>query len=241
MKFIAIVQAFNEMPENLPRCVASARRLCHEVVGYDDGSTDGTGAWMDANLDHVFHGERNEWKEEIRHKHLMLEEARRRGADWVLWIDCDEELSPPAVAAIPRAIGADPALTGVCIPEINLWRDRQHYRVDAQFWPAGFLRLWRVRPELRYTEDQVEQRSLHRPQFPDAAREKMVSLEQPDHVLGVVGEPMVHYSWDSPEKIAAKYARYAAQGQDGWALERLRDTPDAVLAPARPEWFWPKP
>lgn len=240
MKIIGIIQVYNELPENLPRAVRSARRLCQEMIGYDDGSTDGSGAWMDANLDHVIHGERNEWNMELLHKHLMLEEAKRRGADWIFWIDCDEELSPPALAAIPRCIDGDAEMTGIGIPEMHLWRTQTHYRVDAGFGRSGFLRLWRVTPALRYSDEQIFGRTLHQWQFPPSARERMGGLAQPSPEIGVVGEPMLHYSWDSPAKITAKYERYKAMGQEGWNLERLKDSDYAELIPARPEWFWPK-
>lgn len=228
MKWIGIIQFFNELPVNLPRAVRSMRRICDAVIGYDDASTDGSGAWADEHLDECFHGERNEWGREVAHKSLMLERARAIGADWVLWVDADEELSPPAVAAL-RRLEARPDLTGITIPEINLWRSQSSYRVDRAFGDAGFLRAWRMRPELRY-HDAPE--GLHQAQFPPAARERMAGLRYPD-------EPMIHYSWDSPEKIAAKHARYAAQGQCGENLDRLQDDPAAVLVPVKPEWFWP--
>lgn len=230
LKFIAIIQAFNELPDNLPRCVASARRLCQEIVGYDDGSTDGSGAWMDAHMDHVFHGAKNDWHDEIAHKKLMLDEAKRRGADWILWIDCDEQLMRGTPDAVKKRIAENPELTGICLCEINLWGDEQHYRTDKGFGDAGFLRLWKNRPELQYGEVGP---GLHRHQFPEAAREKIESLGYPSPGI-------LHYSWSSHEKIVAKHARYEAQGQSGWNLSRLLPDPNAVLEPIDPDWLPPK-
>ena len=226
-KWVGLIQAFNELPENLPRAVASMRRICDKVVGYDDGSTDGSTAWMSDHLDKVFIGSVNDWKSELQHKSQMLEWARAEGCDWVLWLDADEELSPPAVAALRRLEDRDD-LTGICVPEINLWRSKESYRVDSQFGDAGFLRCWRMCHRLRYEPSGP---GLHQQQFPPTARESMTSLRYPD-------EPIIHYSWDSPEKIVAKHARYAAMGQCGPSLDRLLDVPNAVLVPVKPEWFW---
>jgi hypothetical protein len=231
VKFGGLIQFKDEMPENLPRAVASMRKLCEYVVGYDDASTDGSAAWAAANLDHLFCGTENDWKAEIQHKWMMLEHLRKIGVDWVLWIDADEELMAPTPDAIRARIAEKPHLTGICLSEINLWRDREHYRIDRQFGDAGFLRLWRMRPELVYPDPY--DRGLHRPQFPPPAQEKIESLGYP-------APGILHYSWDSPAKIAAKHARYAAQGQSGESLDRLEDDPAAVRLPVRPEWFWPK-
>jgi len=230
-RFGGLIQFKDEMPENLPRAVASMRKLCDYVVGYDDASTDGSLAWAAQNLDHVFTSAENDWKAEIQHKWLMLEHLRKIGVDWVLWLDADEELSPPAVAAIQKLVAEQPDLTGITVPELNLWSKQTHYRIDRQFGDAGFLRLWRMRPELVYHDPY--DRGLHRPQFPPAARDKMGGLKYPD-------EPIIHYSWDSDAKIVAKHARYAAQGQAGESLDRLAPDPSAVLVPVKPEWFWPK-
>lgn len=226
-----LIQVKDELPENLPRAVASMRRICDVIVGYDDASTDGSLEWMREHLDHVFAGEVNDWEAEVEHKAMMLEWLRAQGVDWVLWLDADEAISPPAVVALRRLAANDPSLTGICVPEINLWRSESHYRVDDGFGDAGFLRCWRMRPELRY--DDVTTRRLHRHQFPEAARERMTSLRYPD-------EPIVHYSWSSPAKIEAKFLRYARAGLGGWNLSRLQDRHDAVLVPVDPRWFWPK-
>lgn len=231
MKYGGLIQFRDEMPENLPRAVASMRKLCDYIVGYDDASTDGSSAWAAAHLDYLFCGTENDWKAEIQHKWLMLEHLRKIGVDWVLWLDADEELMAPTPDAIRARIAEKPDLTGICLSEINCWGSRTHYRIDRQFGDAGFLRLWRMRPELVYPDPY--DRGLHRPQFPPAAKEKIESLGYP-------APGILHYSWDSPEKIVAKHARYAAQGQAGESLDRLAPDPSAVLVPVRPEWFWPK-
>ena len=232
MRFGGLICVYNELPENLPRAIASMRKLCDVVVGYDDGSTDGSGAWMDQHLDHCFHGERNDWHAEIAHKKLMLDWLQQQvpRVDWILWLDADEALMPGCIEAIPRMIAAKPELTGIALSEINLWSCETHYRVDRQFGDAGFLRLWKNRPELQYGDTGP---GLHQLQFPEAARQRIESLGYP-------APGVLHYSWSSHAKIVAKYERYKSMGQWGEALERIGPDPNAVLVAADPAWFWPK-
>lgn len=230
MRWVGLIQAFNELPENLPRAIASMRKLCDMIVGYDDASTDGTREWMQSHLDHVIVGEQNDWKSEIAHKKLMLDWIRANAnADWILWMDADEELSPPAVRAI-RAIESRQDITGIKVPGINLWRSKQHFRVDRSYGNASHLKCWKMRPELIYEDLRY---CLHWPQYPPAAKESAVGLIYPD-------EPMLHYSWDSPEKIRAKHAMYKSLGQSGEDLDRLEDDSGAALVPVDPSWFWPE-
>jgi hypothetical protein len=230
-KFGGLIQFHNEMTENLPRALWSMRKLCDYIVGYDDGSTDDSTRYAASYCDFLMIGTENDWQAEILHKHKMLEHLRKVGVDWVLWMDADEALMAPTPDAVRAKVAEDPDLTGICLSEINLWRDEQHYRVDRQFGDAGFLRLWRMRPELVY--ESPYDKGLHRPQFPPAARERIVSLGYP-------APGILHYSWSTPAKIKAKHARYAAQGQSGESLDRLEDDPAAVRLPVRPEWFMPK-
>lgn len=222
MKYCGIIQFYNEMPENLPRAVASMRRVCGAVIGYDDGSTDGSGAWAQDNLDHVIVGRENAWKDEILHKQLMLERARQLYAsDWILWLDADEVLSAPLVRYLnEREFPHD--LTGIRIREVNLWRQPDLYRVDRSFGSGAFLRVFR--PQLNY----IVRSGLHQRQFPRGADRNILELKE---------TPIIHYSWDSPEKIQAKYERYKAQGQRGENLDRLLDDPEAELVPVQREWF----
>lgn len=232
MRFGGLIQFKDELANgNLPRAVASMRRLCDVVVGYDDGSVDGSGAWGDANLDHCFHGATPQWEREIQHKALMLgwlQNPLHPPVDWILWLDADEALMRDTPTAARALIERRPDLTGICLSEINLWGCETHYRVDRQFGDAGFLRLWRNRPELRYPINTYP--GLHQLQFPEAAREKIESLGYP-------APGVLHYSWSTPEKIVAKHARYAAMGQCGEALDRIAPDPFAVLVPVNPDWF----
>lgn len=80
---------------------------CDGLVLYDDCSTDDTVKLAKAaGLDRVEIIQGTEWRldrpaEETRHRKILLERARKMGADWCLCFDCDE-----------RLMGGLPPLTG---------------------------------------------------------------------------------------------------------------------------------
>lgn len=231
---VGIVQVFNELsehPDYLPRVFASFRRVCHTVIAFDDGSTDGTTDWLAREADELVRHRKNDWKREIEHKAAMLTLAARHRPEWILWLDADEELSPGAVSGIVEQSERWKAdrVTGVRILETNLWRDRLHHRVDRLFDRGWFMRLWRWHPGLHYSEPRP---GLHQTQFPPG-------VDQQEHRMDPARARVIHYSWDSREKIAAKYARYAALGQHGEDLERIKDDPEACVVPVDPGWMWP--
>ncbi len=234
---VGILQVFNELsehPDYLPRVVASMRRVCKSIVAYDDGSTDGTDKWLADNVDHLIRGERNDWKAEIAHKQAMLDVAAKSTPHWILWLDADEELTPQATDTI-HAREKDwqaQGVTGVQILETNLWRSREFHRVDRAYDRGWFVRLWRWRAGMSY--EAPGKLGLHQRQHPAGVDRRLLRLP-PDQGR------VIHYSWDSPEKIARKHLRYAALGQKGEDLHRLLDSPRAVLQPVDPAWFWPEP
>lgn len=81
------ITAFNE-EENLARCVLSAADLAEEIVVVDSGSTDRTLEIAQELGAKVVH---QDWLGHSRQKQVALDHCTR---EWVLVLDCDEELSP---------------------------------------------------------------------------------------------------------------------------------------------------
>jgi glycosyltransferase involved in cell wall biosynthesis len=228
--FVGIIQFWNEMPENLPRAVRSLRRFCTHVVGYDDASTDGSREWATENLDHLFCGEVNDWEAEVSHKSMMLEEAKKYAPDWFFWLDADEEVSPGAVdALLHQPIGR--GVTGLRLHSVHLWKSQTMHRVDEAYNAGDFLRAWRNVDGLCYPPAAVNSRRLHQSQFPPQAAKNAILLDRD-------AAPIVHYSWDTAEKIAAKYNLYKSHGQSGKNLSRCADGPGVIVEPTKEGWFW---
>ena len=71
---------------------------CEHIILYDDASTDNTWhAALAAGGDRITVIQGHKWRtdrtaEETRHRRLLLDRARQRGAEWVLCFDADERL-----------------------------------------------------------------------------------------------------------------------------------------------------
>lgn len=125
---------------NLPRCLASVRGVADEVVVVDTGSSDETVAVAErlgARVTHFawcddFGAARNE---AIRHA---------RGA-WILMLDADEELTPPARTKL-RALLQDGRFLAFLINIRSPLKDTRGQSAVINAWP----RLFRNHPEIRY-------------------------------------------------------------------------------------------
>jgi (heptosyl)LPS beta-1,4-glucosyltransferase len=90
-----VVITLNEA-DRIARCIASMRGLCEEIVVLDSGSTDDTVAIarsLGARVEH------RAWDGFARQKNAAIERARN---GWVLLLDADEWLEPPAQSALRR-------------------------------------------------------------------------------------------------------------------------------------------
>lgn len=94
MKISVAITSFNE-EKNIERCLKSVRQLADEIIIVDEKSADNTvkiatkytNKIVLVDHDPMFH----------RHKQLALEKCSN---DWILQIDCDEELSPELIEEI---------------------------------------------------------------------------------------------------------------------------------------------
>jgi glycosyltransferase involved in cell wall biosynthesis len=75
--------------EHIARWLAAVSRVADEVVAVDNGSADHTRAALD-DSPKVTRVASTEGFDEGRDKNMLLELARERGADWMLWLDVDE-------------------------------------------------------------------------------------------------------------------------------------------------------
>lgn len=88
-----VVVAMNER-DRIGRCLESLLAVCGEVVLVDSGSTDGTAEFAASLGVRVV---QQPWLGYARQKNLAIGEARE---PWVLLLDADEWLEPPAIASL---------------------------------------------------------------------------------------------------------------------------------------------
>lgn len=127
----------------LPGCLASVDDLADEVIVVDTGSADRTVELAEAAGARVVH---RPWTGDFAAaRNASLDAAT---GDWVLVLDADERLAPGSAAHVRRLIDAEPedAPPTIYLPLIEN-RDKDGKPLGAGHMP----RLWRRRPELRFT------------------------------------------------------------------------------------------
>jgi (heptosyl)LPS beta-1,4-glucosyltransferase len=102
--------------DRIERCICSMRALCHEVIVLDSGSSDGTGEiarGLGARVEHL------DWQGFARQKNAVIAMASQ---PWVLLLDADEWLEPPA-----RERMRDLFATDIERADVWLLRRRTHF------------------------------------------------------------------------------------------------------------------
>lgn len=227
---VGVCQVYNELRAgNLARFVKYFAPLVDALVAYDDGSTDGSGDFLQEHTPYVIRGRQNDFAAEVFHKQLLLERALELHPDFILWLDADEVLSGAAAAKLPELYRrcADEELDGFAFHELNLWRSASWRRTDSLFDDGWFVRLWRVTPGIEYTG--IE-RGLHKQSYPTTLKK----------IICVDDLQVIHYGFASERSLARKYLTYQAHGQSGYVmLDRLIDESQLVLEKVPAEIFPP--
>ena len=197
MKIAAQICMFNEMDKgNLVRCLNNVSQWADLIVIYDDASTDDSVSVAKKYTEHIIRGEKNNQLEEQAHKQLILEKSIELGADWLMWIDCDEILDRAGTTGGFRSFVEQAKGDAYAFHEINLWRGERWARIDELFevqpgttkdWTGSpprswFTRLWRVVPGIGF-ETKVE---VHGRLFP-----KNISHIQPCPI------EVIHYGFSN--------------------------------------------
>lgn len=101
MRTLVAVPVYNE-ERYLPRVISAVRRYAEHLLVVDDGSTDGTSAALRRMPDIavIRHPENRGYGQSLIDAFAF---ATRRGFDWVITLDCDEQHEP---ALIPEFIAA---------------------------------------------------------------------------------------------------------------------------------------
>lgn len=120
-------------------------------------------------------------------RNIALDNARASGADWVLFVDADERVTPELAQEIRQAIKTEPA-AGWWIPRYNvMWG---HTMRGGGWYPDHQLRLMRI-DAARYDPE----RQVH----------EIVMLDGP---AGYLTQHLVHYNYESLAQFRYKQNRY---------------------------------
>lgn len=211
MILYAVILTYNER-DHVVACIESARFADHVVV-FDSFSTDdtvslarGAGAEVIQRKFDDYAGQRN----------AALDSVKGR-ADWVLFVDADERVTPELAAEVRQAIEL-PDYAGWRIPRDNYIFGR--LTRGAGWFPDYQTRLLRV-GAARYDPE----RQVH----------EVVLLDGP---LGTTDAPFIHYNYTSAAQFAAKQRRYTAYDASILYQQGIRPQPqNYVLQPLRQFWW----
>jgi (heptosyl)LPS beta-1,4-glucosyltransferase len=186
-RLIAIVLTYNES-EHITDCLEALRFADARLV-FDSGSTDNTqalakqaGAEVMVRPFDNYTGQRN----------AALEAVKDR-AEWVLFVDADERVSPALAAEIQQAM-THPEIAGWQIP-------RHNYLFGVLTRGAGWYPDYQTRLLRVGSAHYDRSRQVH----------EVVLLDGP---LGTLKEPFIHYNYKDLSQFRAKqnkYVQYDAQ------------------------------
>jgi (heptosyl)LPS beta-1,4-glucosyltransferase len=211
MTLYAIILTYNEA-RHIQACIESLRFADHVVV-FDSFSTDDTvrlarelGAEITQRKFDDYAGQRN--------AALKVVEGR---ADWVLFVDADERVTPELAAEVQLAI-QNPAFVAWRIPRLNYILGK--LTKGAGWYPDYQTRLLHV-GAAHYDPD----RKVH----------ELVVL---DGAEGTLYEHFIHLNYETIQQFHAKQKRYSAYDAHILHQQGIRPKPqNFMLQPIRQFWW----
>ncbi len=211
MKLTAIILTYNEAA-HVADCIDNLR-FADAVLVFDSGSSDDTVALARAAGAEVL---TRPFDDYAGQRNAALDAVAGR-ADWVLFVDADERVTPPLAAEVRRVI-QQPGFDGWRVPRHNYIFG--HLTRGAGWYPDYQTRLLRVG---------------HACYDPTRKVHEVVIL---DGELGTLAEPLIHYNYISAEQFHAKQRRYSAYDAQILYEQGVRPKPqNYVLQPLRQFWW----
>lgn len=236
-KIIGFTQLRNELSKGNLQNWFEQMKVCDYIYIFDQNSDDGSKEYYKQFKNTVvIESATNRFYEELICKGELLNKLLKdhKDVDWILWLDGDllldgrllknngEELH--RLCAYAEANNADACF----FDHYNLWRSDIYYRVDDSYHSlnGNWCPLWKNNGNL-YFNNVV---GLHNKQYPDGLNK---GLRTPFSVI--------HRGFATDYQITTKYDVYKANGQNGWALDRLLNENGLEVEKLNiemlPEWF----
>ena len=211
MTLYAVILTYNEA-RHIQACIESVRFADHIVV-FDSFSTDDTAQLARASDVEVTQRQFDDYAGQ-RNAALKSVEAR---ADWVLFVDADERVTPELAAEVRTAI-QNPAFVAWRIPRFNYILGK--LTKGAGWYPDYQTRLLRIG-------------SAHY----DPAR-KVHELVVLDGAEGTLREHFIHLNYETIQQFHTKQHRYSAYDAGILYQQAARPKPqNFVLQPLRQFWW----
>lgn len=194
MKLVGMLRVKDGEPF-IRACLANMSELVDELVVVDNGSTDGTLELL-RESPIVTRLECTHGFNEGRDRNLMYAMAREQGADWLLWLDCDEVFEP----RVTRSVLAEMMQS----ERANRYMFRSYNFVDREHWDASPPWLWEM--ALHYVRLWKDYPTGHFANIPF----------EPGHVVGIPGRRcftpyrVKHHGSVEPGPLERKIQAYRA-------------------------------
>lgn len=227
LRLVGFVKCFNEgRSGNLERCLKHLSTFCDEVAICDDSSQDNSLEIARKYTNHIIVMP-DEFKQELAHKQKLLELTLSLNPDWIVFLDPDEVFDREGEQSGIRALcqyGNEHGIDSFSFLYYNLWKGEENYRVD-ELWNKNWQRkLWKNTGNLRFNIRE----GLHLSQFPSGLKnERRTDIK------------LIHYGFASEDKVNKKFSTYQSLGQNGWALQRIKDEGSLRVQKFEKEWFPP--
>jgi len=181
-KIIAAILTKNEA-RHIGDCIKSVQ-WADEVILEDSFSDDGTTAIARDLNAHIF---KSEFINFAVARNTALDNAKMLGADWVLFVDADERITPDLAQEIQEVVKNN-EITGWWVPRYNImWG---HTMRGGGWYPDHQLRLMKIGAARYDSERQVHE---------------IVVLDGQE---GYLKGHMLHYNYDSLDQFKKKQDRY---------------------------------
>ena len=227
MKICGFLQVYNELEKgNLKRCINNLKKYCDYIVVYDDGSIDDSIDYLKKEGCSVIRGERNDFRNEIKHYQLLLNFALNKFSDidWFFQISADEILSIEGIKKIREICeNADKEIDGFSLGQVNLWRGYGWYRTD--FYQQSFVRLWRNKSGIKYNIEY----GLHHKQYPDGIN-NIKHIENQDIKI-------LHFAFLTDELLIKVYKERVSLGVPIQIAKMRIDETNLQLSKVNLDWF----
>lgn len=211
MKLTAIILTYNEAA-HIRECIASLQ-FADQILVFDSFSTDDTVKLAEAAGAHV---RQRKFIDYASQRNAALEAAAE--ADWVLFVDADERITPELAAEIQNAITQPDDYAGWQIPRHNYIFGK--LTLGAGWYPDYQTRLLRV-GRAHYDPE----RTVH----------EVVLL---DGALGTLKHPLVHHNYRDGQHFAQKQRKYTAYDAGILYGQGIRPKPqNYILQPLRHFWW----
>lgn len=192
MKLVAILRIKDQIL-TINDCFLKLSEIVDEIVVLDNGSTDGT-LEVYSQFPKVITILHTVGFDEGRDKILLLEEAKKRNPDWILWIDADEIFENHFTREVAEAY-MNSNYNRIVFRMCNFWLSHTQCRYDSEYY------LYTLHP----------QRSMWR--NVDSAYFKNLVIHNGD-IQGVPGKPYLspyrikHFGYADKKKIEDKLKIY---------------------------------